>query len=76
MTNFSFRCVPHDTHDIGFRQSNRMDEAHYFNSHQNSRMAISHCGKISLKSALRSEIDKATCRYCRMIEELREGMDG
>ena len=73
--NYNMRVIPHGRNDIGFRVPQGNMLAHYYMSHQRAGVAITHCGLIAPKQLLQVTSSDAKCQYCKMIEELRDGLD-
>ena len=71
-----FMIMPHDNRDIGYRRDSFNNLCHYFRTNQNARLAMSHCGVIELKDALREDNGLAYCEACEQIENIRKEMDG
>jgi len=75
MTMLSIRPTPHGKNELGFMRLTGTIQAHYWKSHQRAGIAISHCQIIANKDFLDELGFTEMCAYCKMMEEIRDGMD-
>lgn len=72
----SLSLRPHDKHDVGYRVYKPGDFQHYYRTNQRTTLALSHCMLVAVIDQLLEDSKSPYCKYCFMIEELRDGMDG
>lgn len=75
MTNFFYVPMPHGKNDLGCKQAKGNPFEHWFVSSEVSSVAISHCNAVRYKSDFVDLQNNPHCPYCKMIEELRDGLD-
>jgi len=75
MMTYNVHITPHGIKDLGWLKAPGDIAAHYWQSGEKTTLALSHCEEIETASKLVNPVGVMVCKYCLMIESLRDALD-
>ena len=61
-----------ESYDLGWMVIDSIHAAHFYRTNSQSKMALSHCGVMLPKAALRAYKGAIRCGYCRIVQDAKD----